>query len=131
MGVPVLGMDTNDFPAFYCRKSGCKVDVNVPDAATAAKILRTKWDLGLKGGFVIANPIPAEYELDYNEMEAVINRALEAAKAEGIHGKDTTPFLLAHIKDYTKGVSLASNLQLAYNNARMAAKIAIAYSKLG
>ena len=131
MGVPVLGMDTHDFPAFYCRKSGCKVDVNVPDAATAAKILRTKWDLGLKGGFVIANPIPAEYELDYNEMEAVINRALEAAKAEGIHGKDTTPFLLAHIKDYTKGVSLASNLQLAYNNARMAAKIAIAYSKLG
>ncbi len=131
MGVPVLGMDTNDFPAFYCRRSGHKVDASIPDAATAAKILRTKWDLGLKGGFVIANPIPAEYELDYNEMEAVINRALEAAKAEGIHGKDTTPFLLAHIKDYTKGVSLASNLQLAYNNARMAAKIAIAYSKLG
>ena len=131
MGVPVLGMGTDDFPAFYCRKSGCKVDANVPDAATAAKILRTKWDLGLKGGFVIANPIPAEYELDFNEMEGVINKALEAAKAEGIHGKDTTPFLLAHIKDYTKGVSLASNLQLAYNNARMAAKIAIAYSKLG
>ena len=130
MGVPVLGMGTDDFPAFYCRKSGCKVDANVPDAATAAKILRTKWDLGLKGGFVIANPIPAEYELDFNEMEGVINKALEAAKAEGIHGKDTTPFLLAHIKDYTKGVSLASNLQLAYNNARTAARIAIEYSKL-
>ena len=130
MGVPVLGMDTNDFPAFYCRKSGCKVDVNVPDAATAAKILRTKWDLGLKGGFVIANPIPAEYELDFDEMEAVITKALEAAKEENIHGKDTTPFLLDHIKNYTKGVSLASNLQLAYNNARTAAKIAIEYSKL-
>jgi len=130
MGVPVLGMGTDDFPAFYCRKSGCKVDANVPDAATAAKILRTKWDLGLKGGFVIANPIPAEYELDFGEMEGVINKALEAAKAEGIHGKDTTPFLLAHIKDYTKGVSLASNLQLAYNNARTAARIAIEYSKL-
>ena len=129
MGVPVLGMDTDDFPAFYCRKSGCQVDFNVPDAATAAKILRTKWDLGLAGGFVIANPIPKEYELDYNEMEAVINKALDAAKAEGIHGKATTPFLLAHIKDYTKGVSLASNLQLAYNNARVAAQIAIQYSK--
>ena len=130
MGVPVLGMNTEDFPAFYCRKSGHKVDVSVPDPATAAKILKTKWDLGLKGGFVIANPIPEEYELDFNEMEGVINKALEAAKAEGIHGKDTTPFLLAHIKDYTKGVSLASNLQLAYNNARVAARIAIEYSKL-
>lgn len=81
-GVPVLGIGTEDFPAFYCRKSGCQVDFNVPDAATAAKILRTKWDLGLAGGFVIANPIPKEYELDYNEMEAVINKALDAAKAE-------------------------------------------------
>ena len=130
MGVPVLGMDTEDFPAFYCRKSGHKVDVSVPDPATAAKILKTKWDLGLKGGFVIANPIPEEYELDFNEMEGVINKALEAAAAENIHGKATTPFLLAHIKDYTKGVSLASNLQLAYNNARVAARIAIEYSKL-
>ena len=130
MGVPVLGMNTEDFPAFYCRKSGHKVDVSVPDPAAAAKILKTKWDLGLKGGFVIANPIPEEYELDFDEMEGVINRALEAAKAENIHGKATTPFLLAHIKDYTKGVSLASNLQLAYNNARVAARIAIEYSKL-
>ena len=130
MGVPVLGMNTEDFPAFYCRKSGHKVDVSVPDPATAAKILKTKWDLGLKGGFVIANPIPEEYELDFNEMEGVINKALEAAAAENIHGKATTPFLLAHIKDYTKGVSLASNLQLAYNNARVAARIAIEYSKL-
>ena len=130
MGVPVLGMNTEDFPAFYCRKSGHKVDISVPDPATAARILKTKWDLGLKGGFVIANPIPEEYELDFDEMEGVINKALEAAKAENIHGKATTPFLLAHIKDYTKGVSLASNLQLAYNNARVAARIAIEYSKL-
>lgn len=130
MGVPVLGMNTDDFPAFYCRKSGYKVDFNIPDPAAAAKILKTKWDIGLKGGFVIANPIPEEYELDFNEMEGVINKALEAAKAENIHGKDTTPFLLAHIKDYTEGSSLASNLQLAYNNARVAARIAIEYSKL-
>ena len=129
-GVPVLGLKTDDFPAFYCRKSGYGVDYNAADEKTVAKIMKTKWDLGLKGGAVIANPIPAEYELDFDEMEAVINRALAAAKEEGIRGKATTPFLLAHIKEYTKGVSLASNLQLAYNNAREAAKIAVEYTKL-
>lgn len=131
MGVPVLGMDTDDFPAFYCRKSGCKVDYRLPDAAAAARIMKIKWDLELAGGLIIANPIPAEYELDFAEMEGVINRALDAAKAANIKGKDTTPFLLARIKDYTEGVSLASNLQLAYNNARVAARIAAEYSKLG
>ena len=129
-GVPVLGMGTEDFPAFYCRKSGCKVDCRVDSAKEAAAILKTKWDLGLKGGVVIGNPIPAEYELDYDDMEKVILKALESAKKDNIHGKDTTPYLLAHIKDYTKGVSFASNLQLAYNNARVAAQIAIEYSKL-
>ena len=131
MGVPVLGMGTEDFPAFYCRRSGCKVDAKVDTPAEAAAILKTKWELGLAGGVVIGNPIPAQYELDYDEMEKVINRALDAAKAEGIRGKETTPFLLAHIKDYTKGVSFASNLQLAYNNARVASRIAIELAKLG
>lgn len=130
MGVPVLGLKTDDFPAFYCRKSGYGVDYNAADEKTVAKIMKTKWDLGLKGGAVVANPIPAEYELDFDEMEAVIDKALAAAKEEGIRGKATTPFLLAHIKEYTKGVSLASNLQLAYNNARGAAKIAVEYTKL-
>lgn len=130
MGVPVIGLETDDFPAFYCRKSGFGVDFNAPDDATVAKIMKTKWDLGLKGGAVIANPIPAEYELDFDEMNAVIERAIESAKKDGIRGKDTTPYLLAHIKDYTKGVSLASNLQLAYDNARRAARIAVAYTKL-
>ena len=131
MGVPVLGMGTEDFPAFYCRKSGCKADAKIDTPAEMAKILQTKWALGLKGGVVIGNPIPAEYELDYDEMEAVINHALQAAKEANIHGKDTTPFLLSHIKDYTKGVSFASNLQLAYNNARVASRIAIELAKLG
>ena len=131
MGVPVLGMGTEDFPAFYCRKSGCKADAKIDTPAEMAKILQTKWALGLKGGVVIGNPIPAEYELDYDEMEAVINHALEAAKEANIHGKDTTPFLLSHIKDYTKGVSFASNLQLAYNNARVASRISIELAKLG
>lgn len=130
MGVPVIGLKTDDFPAFYCRKSGFGVDYNAPDEEIVAKVMKAKWDLGLKGGSVIANPIPKEYELDYDEMEAVINKALKAAEEEGIHGKATTPFLLAHIKEYTDGVSLASNLQLAYHNAREAAKIAVAYSTL-
>ena len=127
----VLGMGTEDFPAFYCRKSGCKADAKIDTPAEMAKILQTKWALGLKGGVVIGNPIPEEYELDYDEMEAVINHALQAAKEANIHGKDTTPFLLSHIKDYTKGVSFASNLQLAYNNARVASRIAIELAKLG
>ena len=92
--------------------------------------MKTKWDLGLKGGSVVGNPIPEEYALDHDEMEAVINRAIEQANEQHIHGKALTPFLLAHIKDMTNGVSFASNLQLAYNNARAASKIAVAYSKL-
>lgn len=125
MGVPVIGVDTDDFPAFYCRRSGFQVDFNAKDEKLIAKILKTKWDLNIEGGALIANPIPVEYELDFDEMERVIQQALTLAKEQGIHGKDTTPFLLKHIKDMTEGVSLASNLQLAYNNARVAAKIAV------
>ncbi len=130
MGVPVLGMGTDDFPAFYCRKSGYKVDFNVESPAMAANILHTKWEAGMEGGAVLANPIPQEYELDFDEMEGVINKALAMAKEQGIHGKATTPFLLSHIKDLTHGVAFASNVQLAYNNARMASKIAVELTKL-
>ena len=129
-GVPVLGYQTDDFPAFYCRKSGFGVDYNCPDALTAAKIMKTKWDLGLEGGMLIGNPIPEEYALDYDEMEKVINKALDMAKADHIRGKATTPYLLAHIKEITGGESFASNLQLAYNNARVASQIAVEYAKL-
>lgn len=130
MGVPVLGMQTDEFPAFFCRRSGFGVDYNVKDAATAAKILKTKWDIGLTGGAIIANPIPREYELDYDEMEKVITRALESAGKDGIHGKSITPYLLAHIKDYTGGESFAANLQLAYHNAHVASRIAVELSRL-
>lgn len=129
-GVPVLGYQTEEFPCFYCETSGYKVDYALPDALTAAKIMKTKWDLGLKGGVLIGNPIPHEYSLDHNKIDSVINKALAMAKEKGIKGKATTPFLLATIKDLTGGESLASNLQLAYNNARVAAKIAVEYSKL-
>ena len=129
-GVPVLGLRTDEFPAFYCRTSGFKLDYRAETEEEIAKIVKTKWDLGLKGGFVVGNPIPEEYALDYDEMEKVIVKALELAKEQGIHGKDTTPFLLSHIKDMTEGVSFASNLQLAYNNAKAASKIAVALSKM-
>ncbi len=131
MGVPVLGYQTNDFPAFYCRKSGFGVDYCLKDAEEAAKILKTKWDLGLKGGVVVGNPVPEEYAQDFDKMEAVINQALEMLKEKKIRGKQTTPFLLATIKDLTGGESLATNLQLAYNNARVASRIAVELAKLG
>lgn len=130
MGVPVLGLDTDDFPAFYCRKSGFGVDFNAKTPELCAKILKTKWDLGLEGGAVIANPIPVEWELDFDEMEAVIKNALALAKEKGIHGKATTPFLLAQIKETTKGVAFASNKELAYHNAKMASKIAVEMAKM-
>ena len=123
-GVPVLGLRTDYLPAFYCRSSGYKLDYNCADEKEVAKIAHTKWDLGLEGGVVVGNPIPEEYALDYNDMEKVITEALALAKEQGIRGKDTTPFLLSRIKELTDGVSFASNLELAYNNARAAARIA-------
>jgi len=129
-GVPVLGYQTDNFPAFYCEESGYKVDYNVPDAATVAQILRKKWDLNMKGGVLVGNPIPHEYSMDHKVIDEVIEKALKMAKENNIHGKDTTPFLLATIKDLTGGDSLASNLQLAYNNARVASKIAVEFAKL-
>lgn len=130
MGVPVLGNGTADFPAFYCKKSGYGVDYAAKDESEIAAIIKTKWDLGLEGGVLIGNPIPAEYALDFDEMEAVINKALAEADEKGVRGKEISPFLLAKIKEITKGVSFASNVQLAYNNARVAAKIAKALCKL-
>ena len=129
-GVPVLGYQTSEFPAFYTRTSGFGVDYEVKDAAEVAAILKTKWNLGLKGGVVVGNPIPEEYSMDHAVIDKAIEQALKMAKEKGIHGKATTPFLLATIKEITGGNSLASNLQLAYNNARVASDIAIELAKL-
>ena len=131
MGVPVLGYKTDRFPAFYCRDSGFGVDCRVDDAATVAQILKTKWEIGLKGGVVVGNPVPEEYAQNFEEMEAVINQALKMAEEAKVRGKNITPFLLAAIKDITGGESLKTNLQLAYNNARVAADIASELAKLG
>lgn len=130
MGVPVLGYNTDQFPAFYCRKSGFGVDYTAKSAAEIAKIARTKWDLGLAGGMLIGNPVPEEYALDFDEMSAVIDKALAAAQQDGVRGKNITPYLLAHIVEYTGGKSLATNIQLAYNNARLAARVAVELAKL-
>ena len=129
-GVPVLGYGTDELPAFYCRTSGFKLDYNCKDEETGAKIMKAKWDIGLTGGAVVGNPIPEQYAMDPNYMNGIIDKAVAQANAEHIHGKAITPYLLAHIKDMTEGKSFAANLELAYNNAHAASKIAVAYSKL-
>ncbi len=129
-GVPVLGYRTDELPAFYCKSSGFKLDYRCETPEEIAKIIYTKWDLGLKGGALVGNPIPDEYALDFDAMEKVINEAIAEADEKGVRGKDITPFLLSRIKDMTEGVSFASNLQLAYNNARLASKIAMALTKM-
>ena len=126
----VIGNGTNDFPAFYCRKSGYGVDYAAKDEADIAKLIHTKQELGLKGGMLIGNPIPEEYAMDFDYMEEVIQRALVKADEAGVHGKNITPFLLASIKDITGGKAFEANVKLALNNARCAAKIAKALSDM-
>ena len=129
-GVPVVGYQTEELPAFYTRKSGFKVDYNVKTPREIALALKSKWDLNLYGGMVVANPIPKEFEMDFDEITKAIEKALEEANKLGIKGKESTPFLLAKVEELTKGDSLKSNIELVYNNARLAAKLAVEYSKL-
>ena len=130
MGVPVLGLDTDDFPAFYCRRSGFGVDYNAKTPADVAAIAKAKWDMGLGGGLLIGNPVPEAYAMDFDAMSATIDRALAMAEEAGVKGKNITPFLLAHIVELTGGDSLKTNIQLAFNNARAAARIAVELAKL-
>ena len=129
LGVPVLGYGTSAFPAFYSRDSGLKVDAQVDDPAALAAICRTHWQLGLQSGVLVANPVPAELALDPNVAEAAIAQALQEAAAQGIRGKDTTPFLLARVKALTGGESLKTNVALIENNARLAARLALALAQ--
>ncbi len=126
MGVPVIGNGTDDFPAFYCRRSGHKLDYAAKDEREIADIIRTKWELGLEGGVLVGNPIPEELGMDFDYMEGIIKVALAAADEAGVHGKDITPFLLAKVKELTGGESFDANVALALNNARAAARIAAA-----
>ena len=123
-GVPVIGYGTEELPAFYTRKSGFKVDYRIDTPEELAAAFRAKLEMGLEGGMLVTNPIPEEYSMDPVRINAAIDEAVAEANRLCIKGKETTPFLLAKIKDITGGDSLASNIQLVLNNARLAAKVA-------
>lgn len=125
-GVPVLGYQTDAFPAFYTRDSGHAVDARFESPDDIAAVLQAKWETGLAGGVLVANPIPEEYALDPVEIENIISTALAEAREEGVRGKATTPFLLARIHELTGGASEVANKALVWSNVRLASKIAIA-----
>lgn len=127
-GVPVIGYQTEELPAFYTRKSGFKVDYRMDTPKEIAEAFMVKQGLGLRGGMIIANPIPEEYAMDYDVITKAIDEAVLEANKLKIHGKATTPFLLDKIKTITAGNSLESNIKLVYNNAALAAKIACEYT---
>lgn len=129
-GVPVIGYQTNVLPAFYTRTSEFAVNFQANDPETIAATIKTKWDLKLKGGAVIANPIPEEHALDADEITAVIQSAIKEAAENNIAGKDTTPFLLGKVKELTAGKSLDANIELVKNNAVLGAQIAVKYNSL-
>ena len=130
-GVPVLGYGTKELPAFYTRKSGFEVDYRVDTPAELAAAFRASLDLGLRGGMLVTNPIPEEFAMDHEVINRAIDEAVAQANAQGIHGKATTPFLLAKIKEITGGSSLDSHIQLVFNNARLAAQTAAELCRLG
>ncbi|PFA66747.1 pseudouridine-5-phosphate glycosidase [Bacillus sp. AFS015802] len=128
-GVPVLGYRTDSLPAFYTRSSPYDVNYKVESAEEIANLLKAKWDLGLKGGVVVANPIPEEDAMDEFEMDRIIERALKEAEEQGIKGKEATPFLLGKVKELTDGKSLTANIALVKHNARVGAEIAVRYAE--
>ncbi|WP_444643474.1 pseudouridine-5'-phosphate glycosidase [Caproiciproducens sp. R1] len=129
-GVPVIGFGTDELPAFYTRKSGFHVDYRVDSEKELAQAVKVKWEMGINGGLVIANPIPEQYQMDKAVIDKAIDEALEDAAREGVKGKETTPYLLAKIKEITGGDSLDSNIQLVYNNAVVGTNLAVELAKL-
>ena len=129
-GVPVLGYGTKELPAFYTRKSGFYVDYQIDTVQELAAAFKAQGDLGMQGGMLVTNPIPEQYAMPFETINAAIDQAISECEAKGIHGKETTPFLLARVAEITGGDSLASNIQLVYNNARLAAQVASIYAGL-
>ncbi len=127
-GVPVIGYQTKDFPAFYTPKSGFSADYQLDTPAEIAEFLYTKWRMGLEGGIVIGNPIPEKFAMPNHIIDEAIEKALREAGDSKITGKQITPFLLRRIQEITKGNSLDSNIELVCNNAKLAAEIAVAYT---
>jgi pseudouridylate synthase len=128
-GVPVISVGQTNFAAFFSRDSGLKADVRMDDATTQARFIRTKWQLGMQGGVVISNPVPEENEIPAEQINAIIDQALQDARTQGIEGKATTPFLLKRINELTQGQSLVTNIALVKNNARVGAQLAIALAR--
>ena len=129
-GVPVIGYGTDTLPAFYTRHSDFSVDYRLDTPAELAAAFHAQREMGLKGGMLVTNPIPEEYSMDPDVINAAIDQAIAESREQGIHGKATTPFLLARVKDLTGGDSLDSNIQLVFNNAILAAKTAAELVKL-
>ena len=128
-GVPVIGYGTEELPAFYTRQSGFRVDYRIDTPAELAAAFRASHAMRLPGGMLVTNPIPQEYSMPADVINAAIDQAIAEANAKGIHGKATTPFLLARVAELTGGDSLASNIRLVYNNAKVAALTAVEYCK--
>lgn len=129
-GVPVLGYGTDELPAFYTRHSGFSTDYRVDTPEELARAFKVQGELGFPGGMLVTNPIPEEYSMPKDVIDAAIDRAIRECKEQGIRGKDTTPFLLARVAELTGGDSLASNIRLVFNNAKLAAQTAAAYCRL-
>ncbi|SFB99966.1 pseudouridine-5'-phosphate glycosidase [Massilia yuzhufengensis] len=125
-GVPVLSVGQPGFPAFFTRDSGFKADFQLDTPQEQAAFIRTKWQLGMAGGVVVSNPVPAESAMPAQEIDAIIQQALGEAGAQGVKGKAVTPFLLARIKELTEGRSLATNIALVKHNAVVGARLAVA-----
>ncbi|MGN3839581.1 pseudouridine-5'-phosphate glycosidase [Mycoplasmopsis bovis] len=128
-GVEVLGYNTDKLPAFYSSSSEFNTTYNVRTPYEVASIMKEKWEF-TNGGIVLANPIPEQYGLEYDYILDNINKAVKQANDEGISGKKTTPYLLSRVLELTEGKSLEANIQLVYNNAKIAAEIAVEFSKL-
>ena len=128
-GVPVIGYKTSELPAFYSSESGFDVDYKIDSAQEIAEILKTKWDLSIDGGVLVTNPIPVGFELETGVMNDAINQAIIEADNNKISGKKITPYLLSKVNEITQGKSLEANIKLIQNNADLAAKIALHYSK--
>ncbi|MGL4858513.1 MAG: pseudouridine-5'-phosphate glycosidase [Enterobacteriaceae bacterium] len=123
-GVPVIGYQTRSLPAFFCRTSAFEVPITLDSAQQIARAMQAKWQIPLQGGLVVANPIPEQYAMPENAINQAIEQALQESVEQGIIGKESTPFLLARVCELTGGESLAANIQLVLNNARLAAQIA-------
>lgn len=129
-GVPVIGYKTDIFPAFYSSKSDYKLVTSAEDTEDISMRMKYSEVLGLKGGMLVTVPVPVEHEIPKEEIDLIIEKALEEEKKAGIKGKDSTPFLLAKIVELTEGRSLQTNIQLVYNNAKVGAQIAKNYNNI-